>query len=257
MSITIKNFKVLDVTTGKMQQTGRRTISYLETIVSSKTFIDSLVEQDTIPGTPDTISGTSLVGKAHMSQKYIKIERTSNNVNETDHLYISTKLRITKISGVSSAKNVLCYGWCNSLNTTSNNITWNVLFANFNSQTRGDYLDIDLPDSTLYPELYLSLILINKGWDNRTIVDSNFKICSLPGNLFYYSIDPSKSNKDQNQSHSIFIQASNSIYNLKNRICIAFEDWEFKFSDKDYNDVVISLQDAAYDENNTNDSTIN
>jgi hypothetical protein len=256
MSLTIKNFKVINTTTGKIQQSGRRQLSYLETVVSSKTFLDNLVEKQLIPGTPSTISSGGLVGNAHMSSKYIKIDRDTSNINQIDHLYIPTKLRVTKISGNSSAQNMICYGWSSSLSTVSTDITWNVLFSDFNSQDTGDYIDIDLPDQTYYPNLYLALILINDAWKSRTVVNETFKICSVPGNLDYFSIDPSKSNSDISSSHAIIIQANNSIYGIKNRICIAFEDWYMAQTDKDYNDVVIALQDVSYDNNNINDTSI-
>ena len=256
MSITIKQFKVTDTLTGKVKQSGRRTSSYLETIVSMKTFSNNLAERNIVQGTPSTITKEGLSNNAHMSTKYIKIDRLNIDNNITDHLYVSTKLRITKISGQSSAQNMICYGWVSSLTTTSTNVTWNVLFANFNSHTDGDYIDVELPNSTHYPNLYLALILINDAWRNKTITNETLKICSIQSNLDYFSIDPDKSNADISDSHMIIIQASNSKYGLHNRICIAFEDWYMNKCDKDYNDVVISLQDAQLDQNNINDVSL-
>ena len=43
MSLNIKNFKVINTTTGKILQSGRRQLSYLEIIISSKKFLDNLV----------------------------------------------------------------------------------------------------------------------------------------------------------------------------------------------------------------------
>lgn len=255
MSITIKNFKVDNTTSGKMPQTGRRTLTYLETILSSGTFLNDLVERQAIPGTPATISAGNLVGKAHMSTKYIQVIR-ENGYLGIDKVFCSTKLRITKISGTSSAANMICYAWSSDPNILPTALTWNVLFANFNQQTQGDYIDIDLPDSTFYPNLYLSLILINDAWKSRTIVDATQKICSVPGNLDYFCINPNYSKADVGQSHCVNIQAYNVFDGLQDRVCVAFEDWYMAQTDRDYNDVVLAIQDAFLDTNNVNDTSI-
>ena len=255
MSITIKNFKVLNTTSGKMQQSGRRTLSYLETILSSKTFLNDLVERFAIAGTPATISGGNLVGKAHMGERYIEIIR-KNGERGVDKISVSTKLRITKISGTSSAANMICYGWTNDPNILPTSITWNVLFANFNQQTQGDYIDIEMPDRTSFPNLYLALILINDAWKSRTIVDASQNICSVPGTLDYFCINPNYSNVDVSLSHCVNIQAYNETNGLQNRICVAFEDWYMAQTDRDYNDVVLAIQDAFLDTDNVNDTTI-
>lgn len=258
MSLSIKNFKVLDLDTGKIQQDGRRTLNHLETIVASKTFLDNLQERRLVYGTPKTIKKGNLVTKAHMSTQYIKINRgEQHRANSDDVLNVMTRLRLTKLTGTSAAKNMLCYAWTNSINTTSTNLIWNVAFANFNEQNQGDYLNIDLPENTNYPNLYLALMIINGAWDQKTIVNQEQKICSIPGNdLVYFSITPSQSISDTNYSHCIVIKAYSSHIGLQNRVCLAFEDWHMNFSDRDYNDVVISLQDAFLDDNNINDNSI-
>lgn len=253
--ITIKNFKVLDTTTGKMQQSGRRKLSYLETILSSKTYLDNLVEKTAIPGTPSTISSGPFVGNAHMSTKYIQIIRQNGNLG-IDNVIVSTLLRITKITGTSSAANMICYGWASSPSVLPTAITWNVLFADFNKQTQGDYVDIELPDSTFYPNLYLALILVNDAWKSRTVVDETLKICSVPGNLDYFCITPGYSNADVGQSHCMNIQGYNNPNGLQDRVGVAYEDWYIASTDRDYNDVVLTIQDAFLDSNNVNDSTI-
>ena len=254
-NITIKNFKVTNLVTGKIQQAGRRKLNYLETILSSKTFINDLVERSAIPGTPASITGGDLVDKAHMSTKYIQILNEYGN-NTIDTIIIPTRIRFTKVSGTSSAKNMLCYGWTSSLDTATTAITWNVLFANFNEQSQGDYIDIDLPDRTEFPKLFLALILINDAWSNKTIVNESLKICSVPGTLDYFCINPDNSKVDVGDSHCVIIPGYSDIYGVKNRISIAFEDWYMTETDKDYNDVVISIQDAFVDDNNVNEIII-
>lgn len=255
MSISIKYFKVLDTTTGKMQQNGRKTSSELSVIKSQNKMITGLIEQDSIPGTPSTISSGPFYGNAHMSTKYIEILRTNSNTT-TDGVFIPTIMRVIKLCGTTSARNVICYGFSAYLTTTPENIEWNVLFANPNAQENGDYRDIELPDTTKYPRLYLGLLIINKGWDSRTVVDATNKICSLPSNLNYFCINPAYSNLDVNMSHCMNIQGYNSSVGYQNRICVAFEDWKFSHSDKDYNDFVISIQNRDFDENVINDMVI-
>ena len=255
MTITIKNFKVLDTTSGKMQQSGRKTSTQLTTITSQNKFISELVERQAIPGTPSTISSGPFVGSAHMASKYIKISREVGN-NEIDAVFIPTIMRIIKLTGTSSAANMVCYAFANSLNQLPTALEWNVLFANFNQQEVGDYVDIPLPDSTFYPNLYLAIILINDAWVQRTIVDASQKICSVPNNLDYYCINPAYSNADVNESHSVNIQAYNSRIGYQNRICLAYEDWTMSETDRDYNDIVISIVNRDFDDNEINDTSI-
>ena len=190
MGLKIKNFKVTNLITGNIQQSGRRELSYLETILSTKKFLDDLIEKSRIQGTPDNIIGGPFFGEAHMSTRYISITRENTN-NILDAIYCPTKLRITKVSGTTSAQNTICYAWSNSLDTNSTELTWNVLFANCNEQENGDYIDIELPDYTLYPNLYLSIIIINDIWKNKTMINlsDNQFICSIPGNINNFSIN--------------------------------------------------------------------
>jgi hypothetical protein len=214
MALTIKNFKVTNLISGNIQQTGRRKLSHLETMLSTKKFLDDLIEKSRVQGTPDNITGGPFFGEAHMSTRYISIIREKTN-NLLDALYCSTILRITKVSGTTSAQNTICYAWSNSLDTNSTELTWNVLFANCNEQVNGDYIDIELPDTTQYPNLYLSIIIINDVWKNKTIINENQNICSIPGNKDYFSINPQKSNADIGQSHFIIIQGYDKIILFK------------------------------------------
>jgi hypothetical protein len=49
MTINIKNFKVIDLTSGKMEQSGRKTQTQLNVIKSQDKFKTSLVEQQAVP----------------------------------------------------------------------------------------------------------------------------------------------------------------------------------------------------------------
>lgn len=258
MSLTIKNFKVQDtsLSSGNILQSGRRTTSYLDVILSSYTFRANLVERQAIPGTPTEISSGPFVGTAHLATSYIKIERNVGDTTQNAVVIPSSVIRLTKLAGTSSAKNMICYGWTSSASTAATSITWNVLFANANVQQVGDYLDISLPDQTYYPNLYLALILINDAWLQRTVVDETLKICSIPGNLDYFSLNPTYQNADVGQSHAIYISGYNSQIGVRSRICVAFEDWYMAQTDKDYNDVVLAIQDAYYDDNGVNDISI-
>ena len=255
MTINIKNFKVTDLTSGKMEQSGRKTQEQLNVIKSQDKFKTSLVEQQAVPGTPTIISSGPLLNSAHMSTKYINISR-ENGKNSIDSVFIPTIIRIIKLSGYSAVANMICYAFANSPTQLSENLEWNVLFANFNEQTEGDYVDISLPDSTLYPKLYLGLILLNNAWLKKTIVNETQKICSIPSNLKFFCINPSYSNADVGLSHVINIQAYNTYIGYQNRLCVAFEDYYSNVTDRDYNDVVLSIQDRDFDENAINDFEI-
>lgn len=256
MVLTIKNFKVLDTTTGKMAQSGRTQSSTLNIIKSQEAFYDNLVERTAIPGTPTAITGGGLQTIAHMGTTYLQINRSNEINNNIDGVFIPDAIRFTKITGQTKAKLAIIYAFANSENVLPENLVYNVLFANTNEQSIGDFVDIPLPDTTFYPNLYLSLILINDAWTYRTVVDPTQKICSIPGDMDYFCINPSYSNKDVNQSHTVNIQGKNSEISIKSRVVYAFEDWYMNKTDRDYNDIVLSVSSVYIDSLNTNDSSL-
>lgn len=221
MVLSIQNFKVKNLTTGNRLQSGRKTTAELNNNLLSSTYLNNLVNEVAVPGTPTAITGGGLVGKAYMGTGYIKIIRalgdlTENGSNGLNQVYIPDRMRITRVGGVCNTQNSLCYAWSDSPTNTLESLVFNVVMPNVKEQVDGDFFDIDLPDSTLYPSLYLSLILIPNAWLKRTIVDASLMICSIPNNLDYFCINPSFSTgkMDPNISHSINIQGYNSNQNI-------------------------------------------
>ena len=45
---------------------------------------------------------------------------------------------------------------------------WNVVFASTKTQTYGDYVDIELPNYSSYPNLYVAFVLLVKVWQTKT-----------------------------------------------------------------------------------------
>ena len=74
MALTIKNFTVLNTTTGQMAISGRYTSAQVSNILSQSTITDNVTEGVAIAGTPSTIdSGEGLFGKAHIGSVSIEI----------------------------------------------------------------------------------------------------------------------------------------------------------------------------------------
>src|SRR3989338_5132650 len=117
--LQIKNFNVLNTSTGQMSISGRCTNSALNTILSYKTMIDDTVERQTISGTPTTInSSEALYGLAHMSTTFIQIVKTLGTNITSDSVFIPDGIiRLTYIGGTTSASNSLIYGFASSTTT--------------------------------------------------------------------------------------------------------------------------------------------
>ena len=253
---TLQHFQVTDTTTGKMLQSGRKNASQMSAILSQKTLFDNLSETVAVPGTPVAITSGGLYGKAHMCSQWIRIVR-DNGSNSEDGVYIPDQIRFTKIEGTTSCKIAILYGFAPSANTPATDITWNVLFVDGNQQENGDFWNVPLPDTTLYPNTYLAIMMYVGAWWGRTVVSEDLKICSIPNTSTYITfLDPSQANYDTNQSHMIVIQGYNANIGAASRICIACEDWIMSETDKDYNDLVISISSVALDANQTNDTSV-
>lgn len=252
MSLTIQQFKVTNTTTGHTSQSGRRTSTQLATVLATKSISDGLADQTQVPGTPDAITSGALQTTAHMSSTYIELTRT-NGDNGPDKLLAMTKLRVTFVGGTSSADNMILYAFAPLATTTPVNLMWRVLIANCSQQTAGDYFDIELSEPG---NKYLTLLLINDAWSSRTIVNESLKLCSVPGNLTYYCLNQTYSSEDVGDAHAICMQGYSSTCGAQTRVCVAFEDWTMATTDKDYNDVVLSIQDVFLDDVMENDTIV-
>ncbi len=195
MNFTINNFTV-NKSSGYINPNGTYTEQQINDILSHATIINGEKESIEIPGTPYYISSGSLYKKAHMCTSYIKIVNEYCQCVDCDCVIVLDKfIRISFIGGTTSAQLSLIYGFTNSKDTPISNISWNVLIAHGNAQTKGDYWDICLPDPTYYPELYIAFILLNNSWKYCIKTDNYY---TMKDTLPNFCIDPSKSITDSN-----------------------------------------------------------
>ena len=260
MSLSIRPFRVLDtkLSAGKMVSSGIRKLHDLELIVSQRAMVMSLTNKVAVPGMPYEISETGpLYGKAHLCYSVIKIIQSYQIPSRvTEEVYIPERqLRITKLGGLCLKRNTLIYAFSNRADSPPISLLWTVLFAATKRQRDGEYVNINIPD---YPEVYLSIMLITDGWTHRQIVNETNKLCSIPANLGYYSLNPLLSSKDIGISHAIVIQAYNNVFGFPTRVILAWEDLNSNDHkvDFDYNDVILSISGSYCDELMTNDTNI-
>ena len=132
---------------------------------------------------------------------------------------------------------------------------WNVVIAKNTSQTIGDFFDIQLPDRTSFPRIFINFIMLNSAWNNRVIEKGN--ICSITNvDTPNFCMTPSESQHDTNQSHFIICQGTNSVNGIYSRITIASEDWFMSSTDRDYNDFLFSICDRGLDASLLNDTNV-
>jgi hypothetical protein len=265
MNLNVASFKVKDISTGSIQQSGRTTTDQQDIYQSFYQLKIKLKEKDTIEGTPNSLpSNFNSISK--LTTNYIEILRDLGTRSGThDKVFIPDMIRVKISAGTCDDKNMILYAFSNNINASSNSLRWFVLFANTNSETRCNYVDIPLPDMTLYPSLYMSFVLINGGFSKAILVDSFLKIfqmpsSSSPSSYSYYCINPAKSNSDIGIKHMITSNGYTSYNGYMTRVNICFEDLPIGNSgnsDRDYNDVVLSVSSVFFDENYINDNPIN
>ena len=104
-ALTIKNFTVLNTTTGQMPISGRYTSGQVSNILTQSTVTDNLTEQVAIAGTPSTInSGEGLFGKAHMGSICFELVSDHAVSGQTDVVYFPDDIvRITYVGGTTGA----------------------------------------------------------------------------------------------------------------------------------------------------------
>jgi hypothetical protein len=250
-SLIIKNFTVLNTQTGQMAITGRSTDYSI--IVSQNDIITKLTNGVNVPGTPNTISGGVMYKIGHMGTTFIQITKENITNPKANVIFIPDNImRITFLGGNTSNTDSLIYGFTNSL--TNLNITYNVIIANSNSQTIGDFFDIEFPDPTSYPTLYVVFWLLNGAWDNRTNIQDN--ICSITtNNSINFCVNPSYSLQDVNKSHFIFVNGINTVYGIPSRISIGVED-DLIGNTNDYANFKFSISSRFFNEVQTNDNLI-
>jgi len=229
MTITIKKFYCNS--NGKMTKDGRMDLSGL---LTNQTIDAGLLRKRAVPGTPSTISNSSsLYGKSHLGTSLIKLTQ-DYETGECLHI-IDGRIRILYYSGECKFKNLLLYAFTNMSDVDITTLTYTVAFANCLIQTSGDYIDIQIPDGMNY----LVLLLCSNGFPSASLNEDGSY--SLPSNIDYFCIDPSRSASNIDQSHSINIKGYSSIHHRNQHLLLAFEDKTFVKCDRDYNDVLIVL----------------
>ena len=253
MNLNITNFKLKNSSTGNIHTSGKKNINNYSHLLSYKTLLNTLQESNKILGMPQSILQPQLINKSHLGNT-IQITKNINDKNNNT-IYIPDRLRITYISGITSAKNSILYGFSSKSNESHQNIKWKLLFANCLSQSYGDYIDIDLPDSTKYPKLFLHIILLLNGFNYiKKINNNHYNFTNRK--YYFYNNNHNLATKDIKYSHAINIKAYNNFNAIATRILVAFEDWAYPRSDADYNDVVLSISSVFFDDNIINEQIL-
>lgn len=251
-------FNVTNLTTGNIQQTGRKTNSELTNILSQNAIINNLINGTTVPGTPIKITGGPLYGIGQMGFQYIELVKTYQKNASLNSLFVPDDfIRLTFLGGTTSSTDAIIYAFANSINQTFANLQFNMVIANTNSQTAGDYFDIQLPDPTAYPNIFLVLCIINGAWTNRTIVSGNqCRIQIGEIGTTTYCINPGQSLQDVGLKHFILVNGYNSVFGINSNIAIGIEDDPIASSNRDYANVKIALSSRMINDSLTNDNLL-
>lgn len=180
------------------------------------------------------------------------VDSLSTFFTESKNIYVSTpdffndsakknivlskesEVYVTFLDENASFKNTLCWYSYNieeSVPLRELDIIPNVVFPNISKIDGGGQLKpgdiVQLGSGTFPPKTVIGFILIQNGWQDDGSIDYN-----LP--MFYTDFNLNKTGKQQH----ILFQYSNFSY-----ILIGFEDGQFEFGDKDYNDVIFAITD--------------
>lgn len=245
--LNIRNFVVSDTSTGRIAQSGRESIQYL---TQSTLSADLSQNNPVVNKTLQTITDASLDQHAHFSRSYIKVIREyTQDISGADEVYIPDGImRITFLSANATYNSSLIYAFSPYPNKAISELEWNVAIANTNAQIAGDYFDIQLPDLTYYPSLYVCFVIVKDAWILRNIVDIDYKICSISTvSRFHYCVHPQKCAYDRNKSHFVMSNGLDTTTGIKTRIAFGVEDDRHGFyCSCDYNDVIFSLSSRTY-----------
>lgn len=251
-------FNVTNTTSGNMQQSGRKTNSELTNIVSQSRIITDLVSGTTVPGTPYEITGGPLYGVGQMGFQYIELINTFQKNLQVNSIFVPDGfVRLTFLGGTTSSTDSIIYAFANSTSQTFANLTFNMAIANTNSQVTGDFFDLQLPDSTTYPNIYLVLALINGAWTTRTIVSGNQCRIEIGAvGTTTYCINPTQSLQDIGLKHFILVCGYNATLGINSNISIGIEDDSIASSNRDYANVKLSVSSKMINDSLTNDTEL-
>jgi hypothetical protein len=166
-------------------------------------------------------------------------------------------VRLTFLGGTTSSTDTIIYAFANSTSQTFASLSFNMAIANTNSQISGDYFDLQLPDPTAYPNIFLVLALINGAWTTRTIVSGNqCRVQIGASGTATYCISPTQSLQDVGIKHFILVSGYNSVYGLNSNIAIGIEDDPIASSNRDYANVKLAVSSRMINESLTNDNLL-
>jgi hypothetical protein len=230
-----------------MAQSGRDPTVYLTqaTLISDLSSGKAVVNKGL-----QAITDASLNEHAHLSRSYIKVIREyTQDISSADEVFIPDGImRLTFLSANATTNSSLLYAFSAFPGTTIDNLQWNVVIANTTAQTAGDYFDIQLPDATYYPSLYVCFLIVKDAWTLREIVDAGQNICKISNiSRFHYCIHPQKCYYDKNRSHYVLCNGIDTTTGIKTRITFGVEDDRHGFyCDSDCNDLIFSLSSRTY-----------
>jgi hypothetical protein len=235
------------MSTGRMSQSGRDPTVYL----SQSTMLTDLSANRAVTNkTLTAITDASVNEHAHFSRSYIRVIREyTQDISGADEVFIPDGImRITFLSQQATYNSSLVYAFSAFPDTAIADLTWNVVIANTKAQVAGDYFDIQLPDATYYPSLYVCFLIVKDAWVLREIVDARQKICKITNvSRFHYCVHPQKCYYDRNRHHFITSNGLDTTTGIKTRITFGVEDDRHGYyCDCDYNDLIFSLSSRTY-----------
>ncbi len=245
--LNIRNFTVSDTTTGNIAQSGRDPVIYR----TQSTLLNDLSQNTAVVNkTLQAITDASLNEHAHFSRSYIRIIREyTQDISGADEVFIPDGImRITFLSANATYNSSLIYAYSPYPTASIMDLQWNVAIANTQSQITGDYFDIQLPDPTYYPSLYICFLIIKDAWVLREIVNADKKTCKLTNiSRFHYCVHPQKCAYDRNRSHFMTSNGLDRTTGIKTRITFGVEDDRHGYyCSCDYNDLIFSLSSRTY-----------
>ena len=245
--LNIRNFVVSNTTTGSMSQSGRDPSNSF--FLSQTTLLNDLSKNKAVVNkTLQTITDVSLNDHAHFSRSYIRIIREyTQDIITSDEVFIPDGImRVTFLSQYATYGSTLLYAFSAYQDKSITDLQWNVVIANTKSQVSGNYFDIQLPDSTYYPSLYVCFIIVKDAWHMRQIVSGNTcRISSV--SRFHYCVHPQKCAYDNNRPHFMVCNGLDTTTGIKTRITFGVEDDRHGYyCNCDYADLIFSLSSRTY-----------
>jgi hypothetical protein len=193
-----------------------------------------------------------------MGFQYIQLIKTFQKNVQLNSIFVPDNIiRLTFLGGTTSSTDSIIYAFANSTSQTFSSLIFYMAIANTNSQVTGDFFDLQLPDPTSFPNIYLVLALINGAWTTRTIVSGNqcrIEIGAVATST--YCINPTQSLQDIGLKHFILVCGYNSTLGINSNIAISIEDDPIASSNRDYANVKLAVSSKMINDGLTNDTEL-